>query len=245
MNPRRTLATAGRVLGQLRHDHRTVALLLVVPCVLQALFKYVFERSPGVFDRVGLPMLGVFPVIAMFLVTVVAMVRERTSGTLERLLTTPLAKLDLLLGYALAFGLLALVQSALVSAVALGLLGLTVQAGVGIVLLVAVINALLGMALGLLLSAFAQTEFQAVQFMPAALLPQLLLCGLLTPRDRMASWLHAISNWMPLSYAVDALVRAGHTSAITASLVFDVVVVLASVLAALALGAATLRRRTA
>jgi ABC-2 type transport system permease protein len=244
MSARRTAATAGRVLRQLRADRRTVALLLIVPSVLLTLFKYVFDHSPGVFDRVGLPMLGAFPLVVMFLVTVVAMVRERTTGTLERLLTTPLAKLDLLLGYALAFGLVALVQAVLASAVALGLLGLTVRAGVGVVLVVAVANALLGMALGLLLSAFARTEFQAVQFMPAVVLPQFLLCGLLTPRDSMASWLTAVSDALPMSYSVDALVQAGQSATVTSTLVTDVVVVLACVVVALALGAATLRRRT-
>ena len=245
MNPRATLATTRRVLGQLRNDPRTIALLLVAPCMLITLFKYVFQNSPAVFDRVGLPMLGIFPMVTMFLVTVVAMVRERTSGTLERLLTTPLGKLDLLLGYALAFGLAALVQASVASALALGLLGLDVQAGVGVVLLVAVVNALLGVGLGLFLSAFAQSEFQAVQFMPAVLLPQLLLCGLLTPRDRMPGWLNAISDVLPLSYGVDALVHAGSSPGITSTLVSDIGIVVGCVVAALALGAATLRRRTA
>ncbi len=245
MNPRATLATTRRVLGQLRNDPRTIALLLVAPCMLITLFKYVFQNSPAVFDRVGLPMLGIFPMVTMFLVTVVAMVRERTSGTLERLLTTPLSKLDLLLGYALAFGLVALVQASVASALALGLLGLDVQAGVGVVLLVAVVNALLGVGLGLFLSAFAQSEFQAVQFMPAVLLPQLLLCGLLTPRDRMPGWLSAISDVLPLSYGVDALVNAGITPGVTSTLVSDIGIVIGCVVAALALGAATLRRRTA
>jgi ABC-2 type transport system permease protein len=240
----RTLATARRVLLQLRNDPRTIALLIVAPSVLITLFKYVFQNSPGVFDRVGLPMIGVFPMVTMFLVTVVAMVRERTTGTLERLLTTPLGKLDLLLGYALAFGLVALVQAGVVAGIALGPLGLNVPAGVGVVLLVALANALLGMAIGLLLSAFAQSEFQAVQFLPAALLPQLLVCGLFTPRDHMPGWLHGISRVLPLSYGVDAL---GHASSggVTATLVVDVLVVFGCVIAALALGAATLRRRTA
>jgi ABC-2 type transport system permease protein len=245
MNPRATLATARRVLTQLRNDKRTIGLLLVAPCVLITLFKYVFQNSPAVFDRIGLPMLGIFPMVAMFLVTVVAMVRERTSGTLERLLTTPLGKLDLLVGYALAFGLAALVQASVASALALGPLGLEVRAGVAVVLVVAVANALLGMALGLFLSAFAQTEFQAVQFLPAVLLPQLLLCGLFTPRDRMPGWLHSLSDVLPLSYGVDALEHAAIAPQLTSTLVADIGIVLACVVAALALGAATLRRRTA
>ena len=186
MSPRVTLATARRVLEQLRSDRRTIALLLLVPCVLMTLLRLVYDGQPAVFDRIGLQLLGIFPFVTMFLVTSVAMLRERTSGTLERLLTTPMAKLDLLLGYALAFGVAALAQAALASALTLGVLGLDVAGPVTLVLLVAVANALLGMALGLFVSAFAQTEFQAVQFMPAVVLPQILLCGLLAPREQMS-----------------------------------------------------------
>jgi len=244
MNATATLATGKRVLGQLRHDPRTIVLLLAVPSLLLVLFKYVFYGSPQVFDRVGLPMLGIFPFTTMFLVTSIAMVRERTSGTLERLLTTPMHKFDLLGGYALAFGVVALLQGSVSAAVALGPLGLTVEAGVGVVLTLAVLNALLGMALGLFLSAFATTEFQAVQFMPAAVIPQVLLCGLLIPRDQMSDVLYWISNVLPLSYAVDALVAAQTTSSLTAEMAVDLLVVAGCALAALALGAATLRRRT-
>lgn len=244
LRPRATLATARRVLRQLGHDPRTVVMLLVAPCLLLTLFRYVYDASPAVFDRVGLPMLGIFPLIVMFLVTSVAMVRERTSGTLERLLTTPMGKADLLVGYALAFGLVALFQASVAAALALGPLGLDVAAGVGTVLVLAVVNALLGMALGLFLSAFATTEFQAVQFMPAFLLPQLLLCGLLTPRDQMVDWLRWISDVMPLSYAVDALVDAGTSGSVTGVMARNGVIVAGCALAALVAGAATLRRRS-
>jgi ABC-2 type transport system permease protein len=244
MSLRATVATAGRVLGQLRHDRRTVALLLIVPCVLVLLFKYVYNGSPQIFDRVGPLMLGLFPFITMFLVTSIAMVRERTSGTLERLLTTPMRKLDLLGGYALAFGVAALLQAAITAAVALGPLGLTVRAGSGVVVMLAVINALLGMALGLFLSAFATTEFQAVQFMPAAVVPQILLCGLLNPREGMATVLRWISDVLPLTYAMDAMNEARASAQLTVSLLADAGVVVGCCVAALALGAATLRRRT-
>jgi ABC-2 type transport system permease protein len=235
-------ATTNRVLLQLRHDPRTIALLLLVPCALVALLKYVFEGSL-VFDRIGGPLLGVFPMISMFLVTSIAMLRERTSGTLERLLTMPLAKLDLLLGYAGAFALMAAIQAAVVSAVAFGLLDLHVAGAKWGVALLAVANAVLGMALGLFISAFARTEFQAVQFMPALIFPQLLLCGLLEPRDEMARALEIVSWGLPLSYAYGALDRVtrgvyGH------QLAGYVLAVVAFTLVALVLGALTLRRRT-
>jgi ABC-2 type transport system permease protein len=245
MSPRVMLATARRVLEQLRGDRRTLALLLLVPCVLMTLLRLVYEGQPAVFDRIGLQLLGIFPFVTMFLVTSVAMLRERTGGTLERLLTTPMAKLDLLLGYALAFGVAALAQAALASAVALGVLGLDVAGAVALVLVVAVANALLGMALGLFVSAFARTEFQAVQFMPAVVLPQLLLCGLLVPREEMASALEAISAVMPMTYAVDAMTLLTDTSSLSSDLLADLLVIALAGVASLTLGAATLRRRTA
>jgi ABC-2 type transport system permease protein len=238
-----TFATAARVLRQLRRDRRTLALILFVPPLLVTLFRYVFDGQPETFDRVGGPMVGIFPLISMFLVTSIAMLRERTTGTLERLMSMPLAKADLLVGYGLAFALVAGIQASITSAVAFGLLGLDVEGPVWIVVLLAIANALLGMALGLFLSAFASTEFQAVQFMPAVILPQLLLCGLLVPRERMARVLEAVSNVLPMTYAVDALKRA--TAGDTGSrLAADAGVVLAAVALALALGATTLRRRT-
>src|SRR5207253_479541 len=137
MSPRITGATAVRVLRQLSHDHRTIALLLVVPSVLMTLLRYIFD-DPALFDRL-----------------------------------------------------------------APDLLGLDTAGAPWTVIVVAVANAVLGMALGLFVSAFAQSEFQAVQFMPAVVLPQVLLCGLFAARGAMAGWLQAISNVLPMSYAVE------------------------------------------
>ncbi|RYC14235.1 ABC transporter permease [Nocardioides zhouii] len=244
MNARITLAVAGRVLTQVRRDHRTLAMLLVVPCVLISLLWWMFDDLPGgMFDRFGPALLAMFPFIVMFLVTSVTTLRERSSGTLERLLTMPMGKLDFLLGYALAFGLLAAVQAALAVGVSVGLLGLDVNGPVWLLGLVAVVDAVLGTALGLLVSAFATTEFQAVQFMPAFVLPQILLCGLFVPRDAMPGVLEAISNVLPLSYAVDAMQElVGRADQV--EVWRSVAVVAGFALAALALGAATLRRRT-
>jgi ABC-2 type transport system permease protein len=242
MSPRVARATAARVLRQLRHDPRTIALVLVVPVVLVVLIKYVFEGSP-VFDRIGGPLLGVFPLISMFLVTSITMLRERTTGTLERLMTMPLAKLDLLAGYAGAFAFVAAAQALLVSSVAFWLLDLHVAGVKWGVILLAVANALLGTSLGLFISAFARTEFQAVQFLPAFVFPQLLLCGLLAPRDHMARFLEIVSWGAPLTYAYDALDRTTR-GVYGARVAVDVAVVLALTGAALLAGALTLRRRT-
>jgi ABC-2 type transport system permease protein len=233
-----------RVLRQLRRDPRTVALLLAVPCVLVVLLRYAFDGRPQVFDRVGGPLLGLFPFITMFVVTSITMLRERTTGTLERLMTMPLHKLDVLAGYGLAFALVALLQAAAVSAVALGGLGLDVAGSPFLVGALAVANAILGMALGLFVSAFATTEFQAVQFMPALVLPQLLLCGLFVARAEMAQPLELASYALPLTYAYDAIDRVTRLDELGSAFVRDLAVTLGATLLALVLGALTLRRRT-
>jgi ABC-2 type transport system permease protein len=243
MNPAITLATARRLLTQLRHDRRTVVMLLLLPTALIALLRYVFN-SEQFFDRLAPALLGVFPFLIMFMITSITTLRERTTATLERLMTMPMAKLDLLFGYALAFGLLAVVQVSVTLGVSLAWLGLDIQGPAWTLLLLAVLDALLGMALGLFVSAFARTEFQAMQFMPVFAMPQILLCGLFMPRDRMATVLSWLSDVMPLSYAVDALNHVTTSADFDAALVRDLVVVSACVLLALVLGAATLRRRT-
>jgi ABC-2 type transport system permease protein len=240
----RTIATAARVLSQLRRDPRTIVLLIAVPCVLMLLVDQLFAGREQVFQSVGVPMLGIFPLISMFLVTSITMLRERTTGTLERLLTTPLTKLELLLGYGLAFATVAVVQVTVVSIVGFRILGLESVHSNLLIVLLAVANALLGMAFGLFVSAFARSEFQAVQFMPAFVLPQLLLCGLFVARDQMADWLQWVSAVLPLTYAFDALDRAAHEPTLGPRFWMDVAIVVGAMALSLVLGAATLRRRT-
>jgi ABC-2 type transport system permease protein len=244
MSARATLATTLRVLRQLRRDPRTIALIILVPILLITLLRYLFDGQPERFDRIGGTMLGIFPFITMFVVTSVTMLRERVTGTLERLMTMPIAKLDILVGYALAFALVAIVQSTILSLVAFGLLDLHVAGSHVAVIALAVSNATLGMALGLFASAFARSEFQAVQFMPAIVFPQVLLCGLFVPREQMTRWLQWLSDVLPLTYAYDALARISEGLPLGDRFALDVSVVVGVTLLALALGAATLRRRT-
>ncbi len=243
MNPRLTLATAARILRQLRADHRTIAMMLVVPCVLIGLLAWIYDGTP-VFDRIGAALLGVFPFVVMFIVTSVATLRERTSGTLERLLATPLGKGDFMLGYALAFGFMAVVQALVATGFAVWVCDLDVAGPTALLVVVAVCDALLGTALWLLVSGFASTEFQAVQFMPALVLPQFLLCGLLVPRESLPSVLSTVSDWLPLSYAVDAMRTIAAVPEPVGEVSGDLAVIVGAIVLALALGSLTLRRRT-
>lgn len=237
------LATAGRVLAQLRHDPRSIALMLIAPSLLIGLFAWLFSDQDGVFDQFGGAILALFPFIVMFLITSITTLRERRSGTLERLMTTPLGKADFILGYALAFGVMALLQAVITVSFAVGVCGLDVEGPLWQLGLVAIVDALLGTALGLLASAFAQTEFQAVQFMPLLVFPQIILGGLFMPRDQMPDVLFAISDWLPLSHAIDTInaVAAGDEGW---EVFGPLLIVVAFAIGALVLASLTLRRRT-
>jgi len=241
MSIRRIWATARRILSQLRHDPRTIALMILAPCLLMTILKYVYQDQPIVFQRVAAALLGIFPMLVMFLITSVGTLRERTSGTLERLLILPITKLEFILGYAKAFGIAAFIQATVVSSVALGPLGLKIAGSQIMLIVVAILDALLGMSIGIFVSSFAKTEFQAVQFLPAILFPQLLLSGLLAPRGSMPSLLRIISDYLPLTYAVDATqkVVAGQ-----GSLTRDFLILAIFLFGLLAAGAVTLKRKT-
>lgn len=250
LSPRAYLATTSRILRQLAGDHRSVAMILVVPSVIITLMYFMFEdvpRRPGMpspFNGACLILLGVFPLIVMFLITSITMQRERVSGTLERILTTPLRRLDLLAAYGTAFSIAAAAQATLACVVSFWLLGLDTAGSPALVFVIAIINAVLGVGLGLLCSAFARNEFQAVQFMPIVIAPQLLLCGIIVPRDALPGWLQWISDALPASYALEALKEVGAHPNLTATAARDIAVVVAFAVVAMGLAAATLRRRT-
>lgn len=243
MSIRKILATAARVLQQLFHDPRTIALILFVPVILMTILKYTFQGQPAAYDSIAPMILGIFPLTIMFIVTSIATLRERTVGTLDRLMTMPISKLDFVLGYALAFAALAALQAMLASIVVLGLLGVTVAGGTSAVLLSAVVSALLGTSLGLFMSAFATSEFQAVQFMPAFIFPQLLVCGLFVAREQMAKPLQWFADIMPLTYSVDAMKQITVHSSWTSTLTRDLAVVIGFGVVALVLGSITIHRQ--
>lgn len=244
MTLRRTFATAARVAGQISHDHRTMGLIVAVPSVLMALLYFVFQDNQRVFSSVGGTMLAVFPFVIMFLITSIATLRERTSGTLERLLAMPISKMDLIFGYAIVFGILSVVQVSIALAISIWWLDLNVAGSILNLVMVSSIDAILGVALGLCVSALARSEFQAVQFMPALVLPQFLLCGLLVPRDQMADWLKVISDYLPLTYAVEAINRVLRFDTVNDDFWKHITIIVLTTIGLLIVGSLTLRRRT-
>jgi ABC-2 type transport system permease protein len=243
MTPRRTLATARSILTQVGHDPRTIVLLLLVPSLLIGLVAWIFSNA-ALFDKIGPGMIAMFPFIVMFLVTSITTLRERRTGTLERLLSMPLGKGDLILGYALAFGLLAMFQSAIAVGFAVWVCGLDIAGPLWELLAVAVADAVLGTAFGVLASAFANTEFQAVQFMPALVFPQILLGGIFLPRDQLPDGLRQISDWLPLSHAIDALNAVAGNTHDAGYIGGELLIIGAWIGGVVLLGSVTLRRRT-
>ena len=241
---KRTLAVALRVAQQLSHDHRSMALIVVMPALLLSVFYWVYESRPDIFNHIGPALIGLFPFTIFFLITSVTMVRERTSGTLERLMTTPIRCGELIAGYTLALSIASFVQAVITTAVGVWLLGLDLAQPWG-VLFLAVVSSIVGTALGLLASAFARTEFQAVQFMPLAIIPQFLLCGLLVPRDQMVAPLYWLSEMLPLSHLIDAFDTVTTESDVSSELLVKVGVQVIFALGFLTLASLTLPRKTA
>lgn len=239
-----TYATARRILQQLLHDHRTIVLILVVPCLLLALLRWLFEENMATFNTIAPALLAIFPFTMMFIVTSITTLRERAGGTMERLMALPIGRFDFVAGYMIAFGIMAILQSLLASTVLLYGLGLEIEGPAWFLVIVALADALLGTALGIFISAFARTEFQAVQFMPALIVPQILIGGLLMPLESMPQLLETIAYWLPLTYAIDALKSLTTNPDITTEAIRDLYVVCGFVVGALLLGAVTLRRRT-
>lgn len=239
-----TLATALRIIRQLGHDKRTIALMFLAPAILMSLLWWVFSDNAKIFDTIAPALLGVFPFVIMFLITSITTLRERTGGTLERLMATRVGKLDLVLGYALAFSIFGMVQSLITTAVAVFALGMNAAGPLWFVVVVAIMDTLLGVALGLLASAFARTEFQAVQFMPAFIFPQLLVCGLFVPLAQLPDALNAIAYWLPLTYAVDALNGVVVHTTVVNDMWRDLWVIVAFIAGSLLLASLTLRRRS-
>lgn len=245
MRPRLVLAVARRTALQLAHDPRTIALMLGVPLGLQLLVRAIYDGQLQTYHRLGPLLMGLFPFTLMFLITSITMQRERNNGTLERLMASPLGKGDLIAGYAITFTAFALVQVLLVATLTFGVLDVPNRGSLPLAVAVTILEATLGVALGLLTSAFAHTEFQAVEFFPVVVLPQFLLAGLLVPVASLPGTLEAVADALPLKYAFDGLTRiTQHGQGLgNGAVAGDFAFVAGAATLAVAAAALTLRRR--
>jgi ABC-2 type transport system permease protein len=198
-------------------------------------------------DLFGGPFIGLLVFFLVYVVTSVSFLRERSLGTLERLMASPLRRTEIVVGYMLGFLLVALVQAAEVLGFGLVVLNLYNAGPVWLIFVVEVLLALGAVNLGIFLSTFARNEFQAVQFIPLVVVPQILLSGLLVPVSSEPQWMRWISNVLPLTYAVRALqdIMLRGASVASSSVQLDLAVLFGFCVLAVLAAAATLRREVA
>ena len=205
MSVDRTLAIALRILRQISRDRRSLALIIVAPIVVMALVGFSFGDQQGVLDRIAPGLIAVFVLFFTFVLTGVSFLRERAQGTLERLLTTPVGRADILVGYTTGFFVLAMVQSVIVVTFTLLVLQVNYQGSIWQIWTVLVPLVVVGVSLGVFISTFARNEFQVVQFIPLLLAPQIFLSGVIAEVDKMPAVLEVLAYLLPLTYAVDGL----------------------------------------
>ena len=241
MSPDRTLAIAERIIRQIVKDRRSAALIIVAPLIVMSLVGFSLIDQKPILNRVAPGLLGTFVMFFTFLLTGVSFLRERAQGTLERLMTTTVARGDILVGYLLGFLLFATIQAAVILTFTIVALQIEYQGNIieiGAVLLVVVV----AVNLGIFVSTFANDEFQVVQFIPIVLLPQIFLSGVIIPTDQMPAVMEAISVVLPLTYAVEGLREIMVMGQSLADVWIDLVILAGFGLGLLIAAVATLRR---
>lgn len=244
MNLKNVLATYQRVLSQLKHDRRTIALLLFIPSFISIILYFVLYDLNPVFNRFAPQILVLMAFTALFVVSSISTLRERSNGTFDRLMTLPISKLEIVVGYACAFGLMTLLQSIVSSLVVFGFLGVGIEGSLIQIMLLIILSGLSGMSFGLFISGFAKSEFQAVQFMPAFVFPQFLTSGLLVPREQMVELLQWFAKVTPLTYTVNGSNELASSNAWSTDFVFNLLILAGFTIIMLSLGSLTLRRQS-
>ncbi|GEK35054.1 ABC transporter permease [Kurthia sibirica] len=182
-----------------------IASLSMQPQKQKMATTYVYgDKNTKVFDIFSPMLIGFFVFFFVFLIAGMALLKERTTGTLERLLATPIKRGEIILGYIIGFGFFALIQTIIIVLYAVYVLKIESVGSIGYVFLICIIVALVALSLGTFLSSFAATEFQMVQFIPLVIVPQVFFSGIF-PLDNMAEWLQGLGRIMPMYYVADAL----------------------------------------
>ena len=198
------MTIARRTIIQLARDRRTIALILIVPLVIASLVG-VSLPSKQMLDITLPAILATLILFFGFLLSGIAFLRERAQGTRERLMASPVSRLDIVVGYLLGFLLFAMVQTLILFFYAVYVLDAKFSGDLWQIIIFQVLIGILAVCLGIFISAFAKNEFQMVQFIPLLIVPQIFVCGLLFPVDQMPNYLQWLAKFLPLTYAVDGI----------------------------------------
>ena len=188
--------------------------------------NYIYgDKNTTFFTKMTPILMGFFVFFFVFLISGMALLKERTSGTLDRLLATPVKRSDIVFGYMLAYSLVAALQTFVIVLSTIWLLDLEVLGNIGDVIIVNIIFALVALSFGLLLSTLAKSEFQMMQFIPLVITPQIFFSGII-PLDAMADWVQSLGKLFPLYYAGHALSKIILNGTSLLKLGFDISILL-------------------
>jgi len=202
--PSQAFTIAGRVMRQLIRDRRTIALIVMVPLVIVSIVG-VSVPDKSILDYIAPAVLAMLILFFGFLLTGISVLRERTQGTLERLMASPVSRLDIVAGYLFGFLPFALVQTLIIFFYMVYVLNVNFQGELWQIIVFQVLVGIGAVCLGTFFSIFAKNEFQMVQFIPLIILPQIFLCGVLWPVSQMPNYLQWIAKFLPLYYGAEGM----------------------------------------
>ena len=205
MSVNNIFAISSRLIRQLIRDRRTIALIVIVPIVVMSLITYAMPSGTGVLDRYAPALIVTMSLFFTFLLTGISFLRERSQGTLERLMASPVSRLDMVLGYIFGFFIFALAQVLIILLFTIYALNINYAGGLWQIFIFLILIIIMAVCLGIFASAFAKNEFQMVQFIPLIIVPQIFLCGVVFPTNQMNTALQWIEKFLPLTYGVDGM----------------------------------------
>lgn len=239
--PSYALTIAGRIINQFRNDRRTIALLIIAPTVMMSLIGLSFPDQ-GVLDFIAPALLATMALLFSFLLTGISFLRERSQGTLERLMASPVSRLDIVVGYLLGFFIFALAQTTIIVLYTIYVLGVNFSGDLWQIFVFQIVVIAGAVNLGIFISTFARNEFQMVQFIPLIIVPQIFLAGVIWPVEQMPDYLQWLSAILPLTYAVDGLRDIMLNGKSLIDVGFDLVVLVVFTIVTSILAAVVLRR---
>ncbi len=244
MIPSQALTIANRVIHQLVRDRRTMFLIIAAPLVVMTLIGLSFPEGT-VLDNIAPPLLATVALFFSFLLTGISFLRERSQGTMERLMASPVSRLDVVVGYLLGFFVFALTQTLIVVLFTIYVLDVRYYGDLWQIFVFQIVIITAAVNLGIFISTFARNEFQMVQFIPLILFPQIFLCGIIWPVEQLPDYLQWLSTILPLTYAAEGLRNIMLLGQSLLDVWFELVVLLGFTAVISILAAFTLRRGAA
>lgn len=207
---------------------------------INSYYKY-GNSDTNFFNKIVPILMGFFVFFFVFLISGMALLRERTSGTLDRLLATPVKRSEIVFGYLISYGMVSIVQTTIIVLATIWLLKIEVVGSILSIILISVLLAMVALAFGILMSTLAGSEFQMMQFIPLVVVPQIFFSGII-PLNSMATWVQYIGKVLPLTYTGDALTKIIMYGDGLNQLIGDIIALLIFLLVLVALNVVGLKR---